>query len=287
LISAQDTIQQAIVDLVGDLAAYRPGSKLVVFESTEAARFDTDMTLRLFPEIRDVITPISGGERQGVERLYAALVKAVDSMKAQVEVFAIVDHDARSLIPKALGANAHTWDRYHIENYLLEETFIKRAMEGLPSYSRKLSVSELSSALLRCAADTIPSLIHHELTVFLDSEIKSQLDLGYDRGKQRPSEGLNEALDRVLERLKRKRMLTLSCDSLTEKENSLRGEMQKALSDGTWIQKFRGRDILRKFCGEYLPGLPFEAFRDVIVDKMRIDGFQPEGMRAVINRVLE
>ena len=48
-----------------------------------------------------------------------------------------------------------------------------------------------------------------------------------------------------------------------------------------------GRDILRRFAGEHLRGLPYEAFRDAILARMGDAGFQPEEMRKVIEGILE
>jgi len=50
-ISADDEVNHAIVDLVGDIAGYRPGNKVVIFESSESASFDASMTKGCFPNL--------------------------------------------------------------------------------------------------------------------------------------------------------------------------------------------------------------------------------------------
>jgi hypothetical protein len=93
-ISADDEVNHAIVDLVGDIAGFRPGNKVVIFESSENASFDASMTKRLFPEFGDHINSLSGDNKSGVKHLYAALNKAVAQMALPFKIYAIVDRDS-------------------------------------------------------------------------------------------------------------------------------------------------------------------------------------------------
>ncbi|RWK08507.1 AAA family ATPase [Mesorhizobium sp.] len=50
VISSTSEVDRAVIEMVGDIAGYWPGSKLVLFESSESANFDSMVTKRLFPE---------------------------------------------------------------------------------------------------------------------------------------------------------------------------------------------------------------------------------------------
>ena len=47
-ISGRRDEENAILELIGDIAGYRPGGKIVVFEG-EGSEFDKRMTAKLFP----------------------------------------------------------------------------------------------------------------------------------------------------------------------------------------------------------------------------------------------
>ncbi len=48
---------RALVDLVGDLAAYRPHAKVVILEGKSEDGFDETCIRRLFPEVAKRIKP--------------------------------------------------------------------------------------------------------------------------------------------------------------------------------------------------------------------------------------
>ncbi len=68
-------------------------------------------------------------------------------------------------------------------------------------------------------------------------------------------------------------------------EDSLRSDFEKALAADTWRKRFKGRDVLSRFAGR-VRKTNYEVFRDLIIANMRDSGFQPEGMRAVIDKIL-
>ncbi len=112
-----EALDGAIVDLVGDLATYRPGAKVVFFEGGSDADFDVRMTTTLFPEFGKAVNAISAGNRTQVERLHHLLRKASEAGELGAKFFSVVDQDSRSV---ERAADSYEWDRYHIENYLLE-----------------------------------------------------------------------------------------------------------------------------------------------------------------------
>ena len=57
-----EEVESIILDMVGDLAAYRPGAKVVFFEG-EDSEFDLNMVSRLFPTIENEMNLVSGGNK--------------------------------------------------------------------------------------------------------------------------------------------------------------------------------------------------------------------------------
>ena len=114
-----EDVDRAIIDLIGDLAAYKPGAKIVVFEGGGDSEFDVRMVSTIFPEFPLQVNMISGGDKKRVRDLYALLEKARQNGITTDRYYAIVDSDDSSDPSSNIGLNIHEWDVYHIENYLV------------------------------------------------------------------------------------------------------------------------------------------------------------------------
>lgn len=284
-ISAEDEINQAIVDLVGDIAGFRPGNKIVVFESSATANFDASMTKRLFPEFSQRINALSGDNKFGVRQLYAALEKAVSQMKLAIDIYAIFDRDSDLELRPSL-ARAFSWNVYHIENYLLEESYILKVMKDNPTFSNSdMSLETIRDALKECAEDSLYSLVEHRMRALINTRLMKCLDLNYDPKISDPVEGFGKVVSRVMTSIQKVGTADLNQNSLSLMRAEIQNELHKSLSSEQWRSEFRGRDILKRFSGKYLNGLPYEAFRDSIIARMGDDGYQPPGMKAVIDQI--
>lgn len=284
-ISASDAINRAVVDLVGDIAGFRPGNKIVIFESSDNASFDAAMTKRLFPEFAERINTLSGDNKFGVRQLYVALNKAASQMKLDSQIYAISDRDSKSDERSDL-ARSFEWDVYHIENYLLNEEFIQKVISDYPSFSRGMTKTEISKALLRCARSALSGLVEHQMRQEINSTIRKSIDLGYDVRNLGPVDGFSESISRTAVKMDSISKITFAPPKLRQLHKSIEGELKTALRSKRWKVEFRGRDVLRRFAGEYLNGLPYEAFRDAIIARMGDAGFRPLGMTKIINKIL-
>jgi predicted ATPase len=213
-ISANDQVNRAIIDLVGDIAGYRPGSKVVIFESSESASFDASMTGRLFPDFAAKINALSGDDKFGVKQLYAALEKAVRKIDLPFQVYAIVDRDSDTLDNASQSTRVLTWDVYHIENFLLEPSFIRKVLKDNLYFGSDMTEDAILASLKECARHTLPKLVAHRLRVHIDKHLKECLDLGCDPSIADPAAGFSEAVLRVRDRVSRKTDSDLGQDEL-------------------------------------------------------------------------
>lgn len=70
---------------------------------------------------------------------------------------------------------------------------------------------------------------------------------------------------------------TLASKELEDLQRQYESECYTALNVGTWTSRFRGRDILRKFAGEFVTGMNYEYFRDLIITQMSESKYRPDG----------
>lgn len=285
-VQVTEDLDRVVIDLVGDLAAYRPGAKLVVFEGGSDSEFDVRMTCTLFPEFQTAVNAISGGDKRRVADLYDVLEQARIASHLPVKVYAITDSDGSPRPDPGIPAQLQ-WDVYHIENYLLEPRFVRRVLKDINALPSTLDSDDDVLAVLRsCAEETIPQLVGHRLRALANRAIVECVNLGFDpattdpagavsQGILRSRERINAAVDGIL----RKEMIDQQADEFTR-------EARSQLASKEWLSSFRGRDILRRFVGRHGQGMRYETFRDLIIARMRDVDYRPPGMKAIIESIL-
>jgi hypothetical protein len=283
-LSATADLELALVDLVGDLAAYRPGGKVIIFEGGGDSDFDQKMTSTLFPELLGQANLISGSNKVRVRALQETLENATQKGLLPFEFFSITDKDLGPTA-QASSTNVFSWDVYHIENYFLEPLYISRVLAAL-NLGTTMSEESIWDELRQCAQDTLPQLIRHELATnaneFLIGAISTKTDpKGADLANL-----LHQSITRSLARVQEVYAKSLTKDSLEAQEAELRIQYNTSLSDGTWVAKCRGRDILKRFAGKHAASVSYEVFRNLLLSQMKDHNYKPKGMAQVVDRIL-
>lgn len=284
-VKAKGELEKVVLALVGDLAAYRPGAKVVVFESTEDAAFDVRMTFTLFPDFEQRINAISAGNKRRVSDLYELLERARSDGHIDARFFAISDADDDT--PLNGPSLRYQWDVYHIENYLLHPKFILDALRAVGATG---DVMQSEEAVLRelksCAAETISELVAHKLRIHANRTLVSSIDLGFDPTRGDTAIALSEAIARSHKRMQERVAGELAEASLLESQAKNEQVCRAALADDSWLTTFRGRDALRRFAGRHTKGMQYEYLRDLVINKMADAGYQPVGMGRILSSIL-
>ncbi len=201
-IQATEDLDRVVIELVGDLAAYRPGAKLVIFEGGSDSEFDVRMTSTLFPEFATAVNAISGGNKRRVAELYDVLERARGAGHLPVKVYAIADSDGEPRSTPAVPTQLQ-WDVYHIENYLLEPTFIRKVLKDINALSPELESDDgILNALRTCAEETIPQLVAHRLRSVARQAMIECIDLGFDPEVADTGAAISDAIQRSHARIK-------------------------------------------------------------------------------------
>jgi predicted ATPase len=284
-VKAKGELERVVLALVGDLAAYRPGAKIVVFESTIEAAFDRQVTCLLFPELEQVANTISAGSKRNVEDLYHLLEAAREAGHIDTRFFAITDADDDGLTTEP--ASRFRWDVYHIENYLISMEHLLEVIRSLGIRDADLQTIDGVSAALRVSATkTVSELVAHKLRTEVNKVFVSEFDYGYDPKIDDAAAGIAGAVARCVARINERSNSTLSSASLNSMAGRYRGEYEAALKDGSWIKKFRGRDVLKRFVSDRVKGVNYERFRSLVLNRMAQTGYRPAGMKTVVDAIL-
>ena len=73
-----------MLELIGDIAGYRPGGKVVIFEG-ENSEFDVRMTGKLFPTYERKMNFVSGGNKRHGQETSSGIGSAGREERAKAE----------------------------------------------------------------------------------------------------------------------------------------------------------------------------------------------------------
>jgi ABC-type nitrate/sulfonate/bicarbonate transport system ATPase subunit len=279
-----EELERIVIELVGDLAAYRPGAKVVLFEGGGDVEFDVRMVARLFPDFDAAVNTVAAGNRRQVSALHEVLER-LGGGALGARFYAIRDRDSARHVEQV--GRQYTWAAYHIENYLLDPEFILRALQELTQADVELiDVDRVDAALLACAEETIPKLVRDGLVAFANERLVTSLRVGADPNAQQLADTVAASVQSSAARVAEVTAEELSLARLQEEEAQARASLEAELLNGEWRTSYRGRDVLRLFVGRHVRGMNYEGFRDLIVARMREAGHQPLGMAVVLDAIL-
>ena len=278
-------VEKAVIDLVGDLAAYRPGAKLVIVEGGGNSDFDVQMIKQLFPDFESKVNLESGGSRKQVFNFHELLEKTKKSDSITTEFFSIADKDFE--VDEETQENRFFWDRFHIENYLLETQFILKVIFDLQIKNSNMETEiDIENLLKECAKKTVHSLVRGQMEHSTNQKLVKCIRTNTDRTSEEISEKLIDSIENSIKRLSKVIENDLSNEKLKDMEKTLWENYENDLLTEAWKKSFRGRDILKQFASSHLKGISYDYFRNLIIAKMRNEEFQPEGMKKVLDIIL-
>lgn len=285
-IQISEELESAIISLVGDLASYKPGAKLVLFEGGGDSEFDQYVVGSLFSEFYTTVNAISGGNKSGVRKLHALLESARKKGALPIKIYSVVDRDSDEYTLQS-AAEFLKWDVYHIENYLLEPKYILRVLREALGRQLKLPTEKaIFDALRDCALDIMPNLVRSQLEHRSYKKLSSLINTHLDRKVPDIALALREVIEASLEKLRSEIETDYQLTSIQSMEKELRQAYESDIHSNTWISSFPGRDILKRFVLKHVPTMRYEVLRNLIIARMSDEGFRPRGMQVVIDQIL-
>jgi Protein of unknown function (DUF4435) len=273
-----------VIDLVGEVADYKgPDGKVVIVEGGGDTEFDRTMLTSLFPAFAETVTIISGGTKRNVETLHELLEQIGENKR---RFFAIRDGDSESHLGASGAASVLRWERYHIENYLLDPRFILEVMEDIGDCRTTFQgEAEILAALADCASSILDSLVRQHLEHEMYVRLRQEIALKANR-TQEVRRSLTDAVGRVSARVATVVQQEMAEARIEERVAELQSEWRTSLADGSWISRFPGREILAAFVHRNVGELRYERFRNLILARMRSAGHEPPEMRGLVDRIL-
>jgi predicted ATPase len=283
-LSVSADLDVVLADLVGDLAAYRPGGKGLIFEGGGDSDFDKTFAAAVFSDELQGINVLSGSNKIRVKLLHEILERAYTKGDLPTKFYAVTDRDADEGSEKTVGVNRFEWDVYHIENYLLEPALIAAILNSL-EMSGKYTEVTVEEQLMVAARAAVPNVLLHKMRAYANSRLVGLIDLRFNPNTLTIAKDLREATERSMQRLNEAMSTALAEEEIESVEKRYREEIEHSFATGTWKKDLPGREILKQFGhAERIP-IAYEMLRNLIVGKMVESGHKPAGMKAVIDRI--
>lgn len=277
-------VDAAVTALVGDLAAYRPGQKGVIFEGGGNSDFDQTMTATLFPEFAERVNLVSGTNKTKVRALHEVLDRAYERGDLPIKFFAIVDRDYNQSDDRDNVITTFEWDVYHIENYLLHPESIAYLVSSFGTTS--ISEDVVIEGLREAARASIGKRIKHQITTHVSRVLTRGIDLSFNPAVEDVPSAIALAVDRSIGRIQASHSSELTIEALKAVEANERKKIEESFADGSWMKGMPGRDILRQYVAGLPNGISYDVFKNMILRRFVDVGYQPNGMKEVLDKVL-
>lgn len=277
-IDGQDAVEAAVLDLIGDIAAYRPYARIVLVEGHRDTRFDVDMVRRLFPDFTERANLIPVGNRAMTTGVRVRLVEVLEASGLTGRAVSISDGDlGLSGVPEQPGH--FVWPVYEIENFLLEPSVIRAAASSLLRMDPFADDAAVVAALRSVAEPLADELALDEVQYSLNREFVSSLSIG--GSTRRPVQDLVKSATATQLRLT---AIDISEERVKALFDAAAGRIRATLGSGEFLARLPGDRLLRALAGKL--GANADHFRNVCLDQAQRLGWRPPGMETVLRNAI-
>ena len=208
--------------------------------------------------------------------------------QVQAEVFSIVDPDGDIWKRQPIQRGRRLeWTEYHIENYLLDEVYIKEALgvANLEGFSR-ISETRIVQLLEEAAEGLIDDLSVRMVRDELWRKLRRATDITL-HGREQASIELADGIAKAAREVQSLGALHGNQETTGRLIERAREKFHVIWRDGLWKAQFPGRRVLKRLCDMLGGNVEYLVLRNAIVGAMARVGYQPEGMARVIKTVRE
>lgn len=217
-------------------------------------------------------------------RLTETAMQLLEEVVIEGQFYLVRDRDIEDypgdidLLQKKYQGNFFTWDRYHIENYLLDEEAICRVLADDPDIPTPITAAAVERQL-RTLADERKE---HVLAMYIEAKLNPDLR---ERLRINAREGVKTSLLKATEaRVKRTAQL-LGNEQVERLYTEVSTELENRW-ESNWKDLCVGREVLDAFHKAYVRQyLGYEVFRNRVARKIRELNRVPQAIEEVINNV--
>lgn len=268
--------------VAGEIGIVTLGERIVFVEGTE--RTDTAILESFFDEYKGRIAFIPSDSVQQVIGVHTKILELLNTSSQFNFYFAIRDRDfmdstERKQSMEKGNQRLYVWERYHIENYLLDFESIYEVL------NRNFTPCPVSSP--KDVEDKMLEIIKTEHERFISHMIKYEVNK--NMGRIYFDIGFSDFEKQALEKAKKLKENSLKIfeeanikDIISRKKK----EFEEACKSGEWVKIIPARELMKIFIGKYGTGLRYEQFKNQIVNEIKTTRRIPSELTTTINKIL-
>jgi len=263
--------------VAGDVGIVTLGQRIVFLEGAEWT--DKSILESFFEDYKGKVVFVPSGSVREVMRISDKILKLLQTSARFNFYYAIRDRDymgdeQRKSIMETGNERLYVWERYHVENYLLDFNAIynvlSRNVTPCPC-SNPEDVKEKMIAILQNNRDRfISRMVNHEVNNKLK---RIYFDIGF--------ENIEEQAQTKAKYLKDKLAPILGPDNIKDIISSKSREFQTALESSEWIKILPARDMLKLFISKYGQELRYKPFKNQLVHEIKDENRVPPEVQAL------
>jgi hypothetical protein len=211
-------------------------------------------------------------------------MKLLEEAVVDGEFYLVRDRDVEDtsenleVLQKRYEGNFFVWDRYHIENYLLNEEAIYSVLADDEDIPTPASVAQIERQL-RALADGRKEEV---LARYVEAEFNSTLR---QRIRINVREGVKRSLDKATEKRLQRTSELLGRNAVDSIYGRVSAELDKKW-DTKWKELCIGRDVLEAYHNSYVEDfLGYSVFRNRVARKIQEMKCVPEAIKKVRSAV--
>lgn len=263
-VTSSEQLHGALSEVMGSRGLVSFNRRIIFIEGEESSA-DREVYEKLYPPGTHQVSFVPSGNsatvRKTAERINDLLSSAIEFQ----HYYSLVDGDIERAVPAPSpngSSRLFQLPVYHVENFLLVENLLLHALQDMlgsqcPYRSETDVETELKAIVL--SAQHISPYAKAMLDAQLAKEAKKAWDAVYKTLGQ---------VEQIL-------------PSFAGTEVEAQNLMVRAISDGTWRNKCKGREVLKGLCRKH--GLNYEHFRNLVISKLSAP---PPGLAEIMNQVL-
>ena len=280
-IDNEDAVESAILDLVGDIAAYRPHAKIVLVEGNKDKRFDVEVIRRLFPDLAARGNFISAGNRRMTNGTRQRLNEILNETGVAGRVVSITDGDLTlEFTDEENEDNQFSWPVYEIENFLLEPSILSAALYTFLGKNPFNSEKEIIETLRKFAKEQVLELAGIQVQSILNAEFGKSINIRHT--KTDPSNILCKSSESSKKRIS-------EIDVTPERIDKMIAEYTERYKGYTvtkvFLKKFPGDRLIRALAGKF--NLNGDHFRNACLDSAQSQKLCPKEMKSVLEQAVD
>jgi len=257
--------------VAGDVGIVTLGQRIVFLEGIQWT--DEYVLESFFEDFKGKVVFVPSGSVGEVMKISDKILKLLQTSSGFNFYYAIRDRDYMSDTERETimrtNQRLYVWERYHVENYLLDfdaiYNVLSRNLAPCPCSNPQDVEEKMVDILGRENERFMSKMVNYEVNKKLK---EMHFDIGFEK--------IDEQAETKIEDLKSRILPIFDRDSIRKIIEDKRTKFQRALESDEWIKILPGRDILNLFISKYGRELQYKPFKNQLSHEIKNEDKVPQ-----------